>query len=52
MEQYFYKFPLCGYVHIAPSYWMSCDPPAALTQPHFQNGQLCEAAFRLTQEET
>ena len=52
MEQYTYKCPLCGYVHIVPSYWVSYDPPATLSQPHFQNGEMCEAELVLAAEET
>ena len=37
MDQYFYKCPVCGYVHIVPGYWVSYDPPEEMEQPHFMS---------------
>lgn len=44
MENYFYKCPVCGYVHLVPAYWVSFSPEEQLEQVHInpKTGQLCE----------
>ncbi|WHH57280.1 hypothetical protein [Petroclostridium sp. X23] len=34
MENYFYKCPICGFIHIVPAYWVSFNPDDEMTFPH------------------
>ncbi|MCX7923206.1 MAG: hypothetical protein N3B21_14535 [Clostridia bacterium] len=34
MENYFYKCPLCGYVHLIPAYWVSFSPEEEMSLQH------------------
>lgn len=34
MENYFYKCPVCGFVHIVPAYWVSFNPEDTMEFPH------------------
>lgn len=44
MEVYYYRCPVCGYVHQVPSYWMSYEPEDTHEQMHFApgTGAVCE----------
>ncbi|MDO5297825.1 MAG: hypothetical protein Q4F18_00235 [Clostridia bacterium] len=44
MEVYYYRCPICGYVHQVPGYWMSYAPEEAYEQMHFapEKGAVCE----------
>lgn len=44
MEVFYYRCPLCGYVHQVPGYWMSYSPEDTHEQMHFspETRALCE----------
>lgn len=43
MENYFYKCPVCGYVHLIPAYWMEYSPQDTyeLEHIHADTGETC-----------
>ncbi len=51
MENYFYKCPVCGFVHLVPAYWVSFAPPEKMEFPHINNqGEDCNAILELIKE--
>lgn len=34
MENYFYKCPVCGFIHLVPAYWVSYEPAEEITFEH------------------
>ncbi len=51
MENYFYKCPHCGFVHLVPAYWVSFSPPDTMEFPHIDdNGNSCNYTLELVKE--
>ena len=51
MENYFYKCPVCGFVHLVPAYWVSFDPPPRMEFSHInEQGQDCNTQLELIEE--
>lgn len=44
MEVFYYKCPLCGYVHQAPAYWMGYAAEDTLEQMHLSPEDRCVCA--------
>lgn len=44
MEVYYYKCPVCGYIHQVPAYWMSYAPEDTTDMPHLnlKTKEVCE----------
>ncbi len=44
MEVYYYRCPVCGYVHQVPAYWMGFAPEMETDYPHIdlKTGEVCE----------
>lgn len=34
MENYFYKCPVCGFIHLVPAYWVSYEPEKEMEFEH------------------
>lgn len=49
MENYFYKCPICGFVHIVPAYWASFAPEEKMLFPHVNpdTGEDCNNVLHL-----
>lgn len=43
MENYFYKCPICGFVHLVPAYWSAYSPEKEMELEHvnFNTGEPC-----------
>ena len=51
MENYFYKCPVCGFVHLVPAYWVSFNPPCQMEFSHIsEQGQDCNVPLNLIEE--
>lgn len=44
MENYFYKCPICGFIHLVPAYWVDFAPTDVIELVHMnmKTGKDCE----------
>lgn len=53
MENYFYKCPQCGFIHIVPAYWVSYNPEDEVELEHMdlKTGENCPiSVLKLVQD--
>ena len=53
MENYFYKCPVCGFVHLVPAYWESFSPEETLELEHInlKTGEPCSNLLELQKDD-
>ncbi|MCX7715196.1 MAG: hypothetical protein N2171_05680 [Clostridia bacterium] len=52
MENYFYKCPICGFVHLVPAYWVSYSPEKEMQLSHInlKTGEPCTHSLILQED--
>lgn len=44
MDNYFYKCPVCGFIHLVPAYWVSYNPEEEIEMAHLDMKQGTECS--------